>query len=82
MEVKVQCRATFEQEDLENKLSKITHLSKLSGLPATVAVENAEKCIFQVLFVVGLLVGDTEDVLHVLPTALVAMASHPKINAK
>ena len=57
----------------------MTDLGKNSGFTTTVAVEDAEEGVLQVLLVLGLLVGHAEHVLHVLPAALVAVARHPQV---
>ena len=45
------------------------------------AVKDATECVFQVHLLLGLLVGHREDILHVLPPALVAVARHPQIES-
>ena len=56
-------------------------LGKDSSLAASVSVKYPKVRVFEVFFVLGLLVGDAEDIFHVFTAALVAVTSHAKIKA-
>lgn len=51
-------------------------LGEYRGLGAPVPIVDAEERVLQILFVVGLLIGDREIVLHVFAAALPAVAGH------
>ena len=57
------------------------YLCEQSRLFPAMAVKDAKECVFQVHLILGLLVGHREDILHVLPPALVAVTRHPQIES-
>ena len=58
---------------------KKSHLGKEGCLTPPMAVKYAKECVLQVLLVSGLLVGHPKLIFHVLPTPLVLITRHPKV---
>ena len=46
------------------------------------AVKNTEESVFEIFFIISLLVGHAEDVLHVFSAALITMTSDPQIDSQ
>ena len=61
------------------KFISATHLGKESRFSPSVAVKYAKECVLQVLLVSSLLVGHPKLIFHVLPTPLVLITRHPKV---
>ena len=61
------------------KFISATHLGKESRFSPSVAVKYAKECVLQVLLIGRLLVGHSKLIFHVLATALVLVARHPKV---
>ena len=55
------------------------YLGEDRSLSASVAVEDAEKCVLEIFFILCLLVGHRKHVLHILSATLVTITGYPEI---